>query len=205
MKRFFFMCRANLFIFFALVGACGFWLRSHWIRNIQESSCQSNLKQIALGMFMYAQDYDDKFPPAVFHDKTVGWANGLQPYLRSYGIFQCPIETHPAQKTPQPDKPGFTDYWMNSNLSRLDLNKVNNLDKIIMFGDGDGGAPESTASYAIDRLPVEWRNLSDSPARRHHGGANYAFLDGGVKWLKPEQIAQVPPLKKSQFHTFLVK
>src|SRR5690242_16771830 len=61
-------------------------------------SCQSHLKQIALGIFMYAQDYDDKLPPAIFPGKTVGWANGLQPYLKSTQIFQCPEEKNDQQK-----------------------------------------------------------------------------------------------------------
>ena len=29
--------------------------------NARRASCQSNLKQIGLGMFMYLQDYDEKF------------------------------------------------------------------------------------------------------------------------------------------------
>jgi prepilin-type processing-associated H-X9-DG protein len=179
---------------------------------------------------MYAQDYDDKLPPAIFPGKTVGWANGLQPYLKSTQIFQCPEEKNDQQKirlidlinrlfvgsgaTHQnvisaPDKPEYTDYWLNRNLSGLDSSKLELPDfveeQIIMLGDGDGESPQSTASYSINQLPEPWRTSSNSPARRHLDGANYAFLDGHVKWLKPEQIAQVPPSKKSQFYTFLLK
>ena len=32
--------------------------------NARRSSCQSNLKQIALGIKQYTQDYDEKFPLA---------------------------------------------------------------------------------------------------------------------------------------------
>lgn len=167
--------------------------------------CTSNQKQIGLAMLMYSEDYDGRLPPAIFHDKTVGWANGLQPYLKSYSIFQCPAEENPSQKFPQPGKPGFTDYWMNRNLSGVIDKKINNPDKIIMLGDGDGGSPDSTASYAINELPIEWRRSPDSPAERHLDGAYYTFLDGHVKWLEPEQIAQVPPLKKRKIYTFLIK
>src|SRR5690349_14123074 len=30
--------------------------------NARRSSCQSNLKQISLGLIQYAQDYDERFP-----------------------------------------------------------------------------------------------------------------------------------------------
>jgi prepilin-type processing-associated H-X9-DG protein len=82
---------------------------------------------------------------------------------------------------------------------------LRNKSKIIMLGDGDGGSTDSTASYALTKLPAEWRTASNSSAKRHDKGANYAFLDGHVKWLKPDQIAQVPPSTKSQFYTFLLK
>jgi len=205
MKRLLFGRYRNVFIFVVLVGIYGFWLRARWIRNDQGYTCLSNLHAIAAGMLMYSEDYDGKLPPAIFHDKTVGWANGLQPYVKSYALFQCPLEAHGQQKVPQPDKPRFTDYWMNSNLAGLDAREIKNANKIIMLGDGDGGAPESTASYAIRKLPMEWRTLSDSPAKRHHGGAYYALADGHVKFLSAKQIAQVPPMKKSQFSTLLVK
>lgn len=168
-------------------------------------SCQSNQKQIALGFFMYEQDYD-KLPSAIFPGQTVGWANSLQPYLKSYSIFQCPSETNFPQKDPPlPDQPDFTDYCMNRNLSGVKDENINNPAQIIILGDGDGGSPLSTASYAINQLPIQWRTLPDSPIKRHLDGANYAFLDGHVKWVKPEQIAQVPPSKKSRFYTFLLK
>jgi prepilin-type N-terminal cleavage/methylation domain-containing protein len=33
--------------------------------NARRSSCQSNLKQIGLGILQYTQDFDEKFPPAI--------------------------------------------------------------------------------------------------------------------------------------------
>lgn len=205
MKQFCLSCFATMFIFVLGVGTLGLWLRATWQRNMVGEACPSNLKQIALGMFMYAEDYDGKLPSAIFHDKTVGWANGLQPYMRSYEIFQCPIETNHRQKTPHPNQPRFTDYWMNSNLSGMDSNHVKRPEQLIMLGDGDGGSPASTASYAINRLPAAWLQLPNSPATRHWGGANYAFADGHVKWLHPNEVSQLPYSEKHPFFTFANK
>jgi len=167
--------------------------------------CPSNLKQIGLAIFMYDQDYGEKLPPAIFHNKTVGWANGLQPYLKSYDLVQCPIEKNPLQKVPQPNQPGFSDYWLNSNIAGLEDKKIMAPVQLIMLGDGDGGSPDSTASYAIDRLPASWLQLPVPPMTRHAGGANYAFADGHVKWLKPFQISQLPSSKKHPVFTFVNK
>ncbi|RYG99049.1 DUF1559 domain-containing protein, partial [archaeon] len=65
--------------------------------NARRSSCQSNLKQIGLGMMQYTQDYDERFPVAYLHDTGSGtywgWMQAMQPYLKSTQIFQCPSDS----------------------------------------------------------------------------------------------------------------
>ncbi|RYG03305.1 MAG: DUF1559 domain-containing protein, partial [Chitinophagaceae bacterium] len=69
--------------------------------NARRSSWQSNLKQIALGVKQYTQDYDEKFPPRrkpaagepERPNGIYGWATMIQPYLKSEQIFQCPSES----------------------------------------------------------------------------------------------------------------
>ena len=54
-------------------------------------TCISNLKQIGLGMVMYAQDYDEVTPPAWTPDPTTDygrWQFSLQPYIQKYGYHQ---------------------------------------------------------------------------------------------------------------------
>src|SRR6188472_4028670 len=58
--------------------------------NARRSSCQSNLKQIGLGIMQYTQDYDEKYPE--FNPSGLGWAAATQPYLKSTQILQCPSE-----------------------------------------------------------------------------------------------------------------
>lgn len=48
------------------------------------ATCMSNVKQLGLGMLMYVQDYDEKFPPA---DR---WADNLVPYTKEPKVFVCP-------------------------------------------------------------------------------------------------------------------
>lgn len=57
-------------------------------------NCQSNLKQIGLGMMQYARDYDEQFP------RAANWADALRPYTVGHNnpdansifepLFRCP-------------------------------------------------------------------------------------------------------------------
>lgn len=65
--------------------------------NARRSSCQSNLKQIGLGLIQYQQDYDEKtcgawYGPGGFPG-TFRWMDVVQPYVKSTQIFVCPSAT----------------------------------------------------------------------------------------------------------------
>jgi prepilin-type N-terminal cleavage/methylation domain-containing protein/prepilin-type processing-associated H-X9-DG protein len=72
--------------------------------NARRSSCQSNLKQIGLGIMQYVQDYDEKYGMAEYGGGSTGipqvqWYLAIQPYMKSGtqygkgGVFQCPSYT----------------------------------------------------------------------------------------------------------------
>jgi prepilin-type N-terminal cleavage/methylation domain-containing protein/prepilin-type processing-associated H-X9-DG protein len=58
--------------------------------NARRSSCQSNLKQIGLGISQYAQDFDEVLPPSRLNSSKLPWHKLVYPYLKSYQIFKCP-------------------------------------------------------------------------------------------------------------------
>jgi len=67
--------------------------------NARRSSCQSNLKQIGLGMMQYSQDYDELMVMAWYgtngfqeSDKTTKykWMDAVFPYIKSEQLFTCP-------------------------------------------------------------------------------------------------------------------
>jgi prepilin-type N-terminal cleavage/methylation domain-containing protein/prepilin-type processing-associated H-X9-DG protein len=155
--------------------------------NARRASCQSNLKQIALGVKQYTQDYDEKLPleyaeltgNGVFNGATAdeGWTDLLQPYLKSIQIFQCPSET---QAPGADDGAAYTDYWYNQNLSNKSEAAIEYSSLCILNGDGIGanGSYVLSGGNAADGLAVL------EGAQRHLDGANYSFVDGHVKWLK---------------------
>ena len=83
-------------------------------------SCQSNLKQIGLGLVQYTQDYDERWPRlaalAVSSStepfaSPYGWADLLYPYLRTRRLFQCPSEDT-FEVGVDATRTGFTLLWV---------------------------------------------------------------------------------------------
>lgn len=63
--------------------------------NARRSSCQSNLKQIGLGILQYSQDFDEHFPLAwegQWNVATVTVVNEINPYVKSSQIWRCPSQ-----------------------------------------------------------------------------------------------------------------
>jgi len=63
--------------------------------SARRASCQSNLKQIGLGLIQYAQDFDGWTPGSVtFNQQPSGggssWPTMIQPYVKSSQLFVCP-------------------------------------------------------------------------------------------------------------------
>lgn len=92
----------------ALLAAILFPVFARARENARRASCQSNLKQIGLGLIQYAQDYDERVvvwnqavpgyvaPTGYPSNPAAGemrWPDALQPYVKSHQIFNCPSQT----------------------------------------------------------------------------------------------------------------
>src|SRR5471030_2336473 len=93
--------------------------------NARRASCQSNLKQIGLGMVQYVQDYDERYPigdtyaDAVTTPGDTGWASvELQPYMKSVQLFGCPSDSN-VNNTGAVLTSQLYSYGLNINISPL--------------------------------------------------------------------------------------
>jgi prepilin-type N-terminal cleavage/methylation domain-containing protein/prepilin-type processing-associated H-X9-DG protein len=93
----------------------------------RQTSCLSNMKQIALANLMYGQDWDESYAlnrscnltpigggpanatPCAQGDVAFGWIDLVEPYVKNYGIFKCPSDT--MQPVLLPNVDGLRYHW----------------------------------------------------------------------------------------------
>ena len=175
--------------------------------NARRASCQSNLKQVGLGILQYIQDYDESFP-ILRGGNTGNDVNGvfaiIQPYVKSTQLLQCPSETNgPNNSGPggtlNPNAAGYSDYSYNLTLGYaqggppggmrgLALAALTQSALTVMAADYVSG---TSGSYSVGIAPVATVNgpaglatTADGAAQRHLETQNFLFADGHVKAYK---------------------
>ncbi len=89
------------------------------------SSCNGNMKQIALALEMYARDYDGYLPLAY------GWQDLVAPYIQNKQVFECPART-----TPKPH------YALSPYVAGRRIAEIADPDTTVMLYEvGQGGQP----------------------------------------------------------------
>ncbi|MGM0493690.1 MAG: DUF1559 domain-containing protein [Armatimonadota bacterium] len=152
----------------------------------RQTSCLSNLKQLGLGMQMYAQDYDERFNlsqyqlPGSCPECFFGYA--ILPYVKNQQIFACPSDDQRdcAKWNRDGNHWDLTDefalsYSQNSHICSSSLASIEYPSETGMLMDGEGVARvyEATSwsarDYGIDE-------------DRHNSGFNAVLVDGHAKW-----------------------
>lgn len=131
----------------------------------------------------YVQNNDARFPA-----REKYWLS-LSPYLKNTQIFQCPTDS-----TPQGSDPNFYDF-IDYDLNAEDLNMGVFPARV---GVNEAALHKSSTTMVLreSQIYVGLAGITNTCglshwAETHSGGANYSFLDGHVKWLKPEEAAAI--------------
>lgn len=155
--------------------------------NARRASCQSNEKQMALGIMMYVQDYDEKFPMHWGYNQggvVYSWPVTTQPYTKSKQLYFCPSDTF--HNSANAISTANVSYGYNYNwLTMKSLATVNYPSETLLLGDTGLHDPAVIAAYVIYPT-LSMTNYS--PTNSHLEGCNFAFVDGHVKWLKAEKV-----------------
>jgi len=174
------------------------------------TACLSNVKQLGLGLTLYASDEDDRLPAATEHMEAGGegetvaesWLDTVQPYIKARLLYRCPEDRSP--------------HWNDAEDARgtsYGLNAYASFNHPPYFGPAlsSFGHPSNTvlaAELGDERtedhfMPMYWgtpSRLEDADAQaeewdasaglpiamgieRHNQRSNYPFADGHAKSL----------------------
>jgi prepilin-type processing-associated H-X9-DG protein len=153
-------------------------------------SCPSALRLMAVGLKMYLDDHDGGFPSAA------GWQSVAVQTSAGRSIH-CPVIPPSAlARLAEPTLVAVLGYAFNARLAGfpihlphltpvpLRVDEVRFLAATVAFGDCKVELALRDGPDVADR----WRGPGEEGGRRHHGGANYAFVDGHVAWYPPEVV-----------------
>jgi len=171
--------------------------------NARRASCQSNLKQIGLGIAQYTQDYDEKYllqqptnPAAPAGGKT--FVEVLQPYVKSTQIFICPSGAS-TETTTTPDGSVTKDFlWKTTTANGWAVSTQGHygMNNQLTLSTGLSMASVVTPAETPMAFDCSWYDaggfLTHNPlddGSRHFDGANVVYADGHVKWQKATTLA----------------
>jgi prepilin-type N-terminal cleavage/methylation domain-containing protein/prepilin-type processing-associated H-X9-DG protein len=170
----------------------------------RQTNCLSNMKQLSLGVLMYAQDSNEKFPPNYIYtdggSQLYWWEDSIQPYVKNWQLTVCPSDTPEEYTYARPDghpNPMLWSYSANAMGSGG-------------AGYGEGGVIRSGSHAAVmadverptdclliaeanhreltERVRVDCFGAGDGRIeKRHNEMANWAFVDGHAKAMRDSE------------------
>jgi prepilin-type N-terminal cleavage/methylation domain-containing protein/prepilin-type processing-associated H-X9-DG protein len=162
----------------------------------RQTSCMSNMKQVALGMMMYVQDYDERYMacwngPVAPGDRgttCLGWQHVVYAYERNSQLAICPSYARNTwEYDPAPNTVGmpwtyrYGTYAANGQIvrARASLSSIakpaDTVAAIEVYGDNISYMPSEGGA-------ANYRNS-------HNEGTNIAWCDGHAKWMKVVTVA----------------
>jgi prepilin-type N-terminal cleavage/methylation domain-containing protein/prepilin-type processing-associated H-X9-DG protein len=176
----------------------------------RQTTCLSNLKQTALAMLMYAQDYDETFPISYYYspdfmfeyawDACVNWNTGaatvglIGPYTKNGQLNQCPSFRAQTWGRPYSGYGYNTSYLGGGQMEgpgfafrpAASLAEVQSPSDTVLLADSaywDAFVTNGIAGNNFLRSPLDlYRSYVNQNVHfRHNGTANVAYCDGHAK------------------------
>ncbi|MFP4248924.1 MAG: prepilin-type N-terminal cleavage/methylation domain-containing protein [Armatimonadota bacterium] len=164
----------------------------------RQSSCLSNVKQLALGFAMYTQDYDETMIPSrikygIYPDTEssvfgFGWSRVIQPYISNIDILICPSDISPTSETtlgtyqhPRSYSVNYALHPLNDGMKAAGVEQPAQTVDVFDSCTGHPGATSANAWHEDYWPEGDCHSTNSRIPPRHNDMANFAFADGHAK------------------------
>jgi len=158
----------------------------------RQSSCLSNVKQIALATLQYVQDYDEIFPFYLHSGFNMNVQTRIEPYMKSAQLWICPSQSA-----------NWYYYWDNPTGTGAVTGPVGSYGWSVRLGwNGtivklaQATVPAETGMWADCQasLTILWENNYYRTITPHNDGGNMCYVDGHAKWQNKDYLKAGYPM-----------
>jgi prepilin-type N-terminal cleavage/methylation domain-containing protein/prepilin-type processing-associated H-X9-DG protein len=180
----------------ALLAAILFPVFSRARESGRRAACQSNLKQIGLGVTQYMQDYDERLPLESYASDTSGqtvndyaepgaspnYIAEIQPYVKSWELFRCPSVPKAAYTVAS----GYSGY---NPVGNNDTNYMPNGVLFSLSGRAIASVPSPSDIVFVQEWHERFRQLLARPHFNNTGPGSYYHWHQNNGGTTPEVIS----------------
>ncbi len=155
-------------------------------KRAYQASCQSNVRQVGIGMTSYRTDHNQNWPSgSTSGDWDVQSQEALNEissdYVNSGEVFNCPAKS-------RGDAVGSSDNLQTDNIDYVYGTNGSNLAQMsVIYADAVGGSNYNDGTTPLDGSGnLDWSLVTNGNARQyinHVTGANALFVDTHVEYL----------------------
>ena len=155
----------------------------------KQTACLSNVKQIALGMLMYATDYDGYGPVTLETPSKIWWNESVKPYVTNDQVWVCAGQEPTTYSVP---------YWIGACYQKWGPDYARSpVDAAMLYEAPWVGYAQAWMARHPKDLWFSWEGdrfggVLHPEYAGHNGTNNMAYMDGHAKsvplgqWVKDE-------------------